>query len=109
MNATQRACALAHFLAPVGFLLGCSPEPPKAEFTVDEYLANPAAMNAKLKECANNPGDLRDDPDCTNVKAAAERQGVGSLRDLPPLGLEPSEDNGRSERSASNPGSRSAQ
>ena len=109
MNAIQRAWAVAHLLAPVGFLLGCSPEPPKAEFTVDEYLANPAAMNARLKECANNPGDFRDDPDCANVKAAAERQGIGSLRDLPPLGLVPSEESDRAERSASNPESRSPQ
>jgi hypothetical protein len=70
-------------------LSGCFPEPQTARYTVDEYVANPDAMDAKLKECANNPGDFRDDPDCVNVKAAAERRGIGSLRDLPPLGLNP--------------------
>jgi hypothetical protein len=70
-------------------LCGCSPEPQKARYTVDEYVANPAAMEATLKECANNPGDSRNDPDCINVKAAAERKGIGSLRDLPPMGLNP--------------------
>jgi hypothetical protein len=70
---------------------GCSPERQGARYTVDEYVANPDAMEAKLKECANNPGDGRDDPDCINVKAAAERKGIGSLRDLPPIGLNPPE------------------
>lgn len=68
---------------------GCSREPEKARYTVDEYVANPDAMEARLKECANNPGDSRDDPDCVNVRAAAERKGIGSLRDLPPMGLNP--------------------
>ena len=109
MNAIQRASAIVHLVIATGLLLGCSPEPPQAAYTVDEYLANPAAMNAKLKECADNPGDLGNDPDCTNVKAAAERQGVGSLRDLPPLGLVPPEESDSSERSTSSPDSRSAQ
>ena len=70
-------------------LVGCSPETPQARYTVDEYLTNPEAMDAALKECANNPGDSRNDPDCVNVHAAAERKGIGSLRDLPPMGLNP--------------------
>ena len=70
-------------------LCGCSPEAPKARYTVDEYLANPNAMDARLSECASNPGDSRNDPDCVNVRAAAERKGIGSLRDLPPIGLNP--------------------
>lgn len=70
-------------------LCGCSPEQQRARYTVDEYVANPDAMDAKLKECANNPGDSRNDPDCVNVTAAAERKGIGSLRDLPPMGLNP--------------------
>lgn len=70
-------------------ICGCSPEPPKARYTVDEYLANPQATEARLKECAKNPGDSLRDPDCVNVRAAAERRGIGSLRDLPPMGLNP--------------------
>jgi hypothetical protein len=75
---------------------GCSPEPQKARYTVDEYVANPDAMDAKLTECANNPGESADDPDCVNVKAAAERKGIGSLRDLPPMGLNPRSDDRQS-------------
>lgn len=87
MKANQ--CPLVLIAAAIIALSGCSPEPQTARYTVDEYVANPDAMDAKLKECANNPGDFRDDPDCVNVKAAAERKGIGSLRDLPPMGLNP--------------------
>jgi hypothetical protein len=87
MNAYQLHLVLVA-AAAIAFC-GCSPEAQKARYTVDEYAANPEAMEAKLQECANNPGDSRNDPDCVNVKAAAERKGIGSLRDLPPMGLNP--------------------
>lgn len=76
MNAIQRTA----FLVLVAMAGGCSPEAPQARYTVDEYLAKPAAMDTKLEECANNPGDLESDPDCVNVRAAAEQKGIGSLR-----------------------------
>jgi hypothetical protein len=87
MNANQFHLVLVAAAATA--FCGCSPEPQKARYTVDEYAANADAMEAKLQECANNPGDSRNDPDCVNVKAAAERKGIGSLRDLPPMGLNP--------------------
>ena len=87
MKANQHQLVL---IATAGLALsGCSPEPQAARYTVEEYLANPDAMDAKLRECANNPGDSGNEPDCVNVKAAAERKGIGSLRDLPPMGLNP--------------------
>jgi hypothetical protein len=66
---------------------GCSSEtqPPKATYTVEEYLAKPDVMKAKLRECTNNPGELQDHPDCINVKAAAKQDGIGSYKDLKPL------------------------
>jgi hypothetical protein len=87
MKAKQHLSALTW--AAVIALFGCSPEPKAARYTVDEYVAHPDVMNAKLVECANSPGDSLNDPDCVNVKAAAERKGIGSLRDLPPMGLNP--------------------
>lgn len=104
MNIIQRASATTSVLVLAVALFGCSPEPAKAKYTVDEYLANPAAMDAKLEECANNPGDLSNDPDCMNVKGAAERKGVGSLRDLPPMGLVPPEKNGSADQTRPNSG-----
>jgi hypothetical protein len=100
MNAIQSTSSFILVIAIIGGLAACSPEPEKARYTVDEYLANPDAMDAKLKECANNPGDLGSDPDCVNVRAAVERQGIGSLRDLPPMGLATSEKEQRTDQSS---------
>lgn len=40
-----------------------------------------------LADCANDPGSLADHPDCVNAREAAPLDGIGSIRDLPPLGL----------------------
>ena len=60
---------------------GCSPDSqrPKAAHTVDQYLAKPDLLEKTLRECANNPGELRDTPDCINVNAAFARRGVDSM------------------------------
>ena len=82
---------------------GCSVQaaPLKAKYTVDEYLAKPNLMDAKLRECANNPGGLRDDPDCINVKAAAQQYSVGSRKRMAPLKFPtPEEMNGSTKRDA---------
>src|SRR5579862_9892353 len=73
---------------------GCSQQavPPKATHTVDEYLAKPDLMEAKVRECANNPGDLRSDPDCVNVKAAAQQYSIGSRKRMEPLKFPTSEE-----------------
>lgn len=105
MNVSECASVGAPLFALAIVLFGCSPEPPQAHYTVDEYLANRVAMDAKLKECANNPGDLGSHPDCVNVKAAAARKGVGSLRDLPPLGLLPPEKTDRTNQTRADSGS----
>lgn len=76
-------------LSCIAALCACNPEPPKARYTVDEYLADPQAMSQALEKCANNPGELRNDPDCINVRAAAQRKDIGSMRDRRPLGLVP--------------------
>jgi len=68
-------------------LSACSREPEKTTYTVDDYFAKPDLLQAKLHECADNPGDLRNSPDCVNVKEAVKRQGIGSYDKLPPLRL----------------------
>lgn len=44
--------------------------------TVDWYLApeNKDALDAKIKECKNNPGELWETPNCVNARHAAERK-----------------------------------
>jgi hypothetical protein len=40
-----------------------------------------------LDVCANDLGALAETPDCVNARVAARRAGIGSLRELPPIGL----------------------
>lgn len=62
------------------------PEPPTHQ-KVDFYRANKEARQAKVAECANDPGALGKTPDCINAKQAAAIEDIGNLRDLPPMGL----------------------
>lgn len=50
-------------------LTGCNREETK---TVEWYQApeNKAALEAKLAECRNNPGELRKTPNCENARKA---------------------------------------
>jgi hypothetical protein len=79
------ASLAAWIVISLSVLAGCAPGPKKAKFTVDQYLADRSLMNKMVEECANNPGELRDDPDCINAGTAYSRDSWGSLRDLPPL------------------------
>lgn len=74
-----------HLAFPIVFILlasACTPGPKRAQYTVEQYLADRELMNKKVEECANNPGDLSGSPDCTNAMAAAERSSHRSLREL---------------------------
>lgn len=70
-------------------LSACSQEPERARYTVEEYRANDALREAKVNECTNDPGTLGDTPDCMNAFRAASLEGRGSLREAPPVGLDP--------------------
>lgn len=65
----------------------CAPSPEPTHQTVEYYRANREAREAKVTECANDPGALGKTPDCINAKQAAQIEDVGNLRDLPPMGL----------------------
>lgn len=91
-SVAQIAIAAALVAAVSGCCQGT--QQPKAAHTVDQYLAKPDLMEAKLRECANNPGELRDNPDCINVnaatvKAAAQKYGTGSMKPMGPLNASP--------------------
>lgn len=65
----------------------CAPSPEPPHQTVEYYRANREAREARVAECANDPGVLGKTPDCINAKQAAQIEGIGNLRDLPPMGL----------------------
>ncbi|QOJ31409.1 MAG: EexN family lipoprotein [Gammaproteobacteria bacterium] len=66
-----------------------SPEPLVAEHTVDEYRADARLRQAMFGRCKADPGSLGETPDCINAIEAERLESRGSLRDLPPLGLDP--------------------
>ena len=65
----------------------CAPSPNPTHQTVEYYRANREAREARLAECANDPGTLGKTPDCVNARQAGSLESIGSLRDLPPLQL----------------------
>jgi len=79
----------------------CVPSPNPAHQTVEYYRANREAREARVAECANDPGALGKTPDCINAKQAAQIEDIGNLRDLPPMGLlkDAEEDSARADSS----------
>lgn len=65
----------------------CAPSPDPTHQTVDYYVKNVEARQARLVECAIDPGGLGQTPDCINARKAAALESIGSLRDLPPMDL----------------------
>lgn len=63
-------------LVSLTMIAGCNAEETKS---VEWYLApeNKDALNAKIKECKNNPGELWDTPNCVNARHAAEKKIMG--------------------------------
>jgi hypothetical protein len=68
-------------------LVACTQSPDPMVHTVDYYRAHHAEREAAVAKCANDPGSLRDSPACVNAREAARLEGIGSLKDLPPMGL----------------------
>lgn len=57
------------FAGAVLFLSSCSSESEKVH-TVDELVTDPALLTRIIGQCRNNPGELRDTPNCRNAEAA---------------------------------------
>ena len=62
----------------ISALTGCfEKETTEVTNTKEWYSANKEELTKKLKECANNPGELKDTPNCINAKAAAHSSMLG--------------------------------
>jgi hypothetical protein len=67
----------------------CVPSADVARHTVEEYRADAELRREIFAACANDPGTSGESPDCINAIEAERLESRGSLRDLPPVGLEP--------------------
>lgn len=73
----NRICIALILLVLSGLsVVGCSSEETK---TVEWYVKpeNKAALDAKLAECKNNPGELGNTPNCVNARKAFEQIFLG--------------------------------
>jgi hypothetical protein len=71
------------------FLTGCEPEDKKSVAeapasvekiqTVEWYLDHETERTAKLEECHNNPGILKDNANCQNANSAGLQLSAGTL------------------------------
>jgi hypothetical protein len=68
-------------------LAGCHRSPHDTRLTVEYFRAHAAERQATLRDCANDPGSLRKSPMCVDAREAARIEDVGSLRNLPQMGL----------------------
>jgi len=83
MNRLNRSAALTF---TVMLCAGCVP---KATPTVEYFRAHQDERVAQLHRCSNEAARSQGDPACVNAREAERIESVGSLRDLPPVGLTP--------------------
>jgi hypothetical protein len=67
----------------------CTPDADVARHTVEEYRADSVLRREVFVACTNDPGTSGKSPDCINAIEAERLESRGSLRNLPPVGLDP--------------------
>ena len=65
----------------------CAPAP--NPHPVSWYREHVVERQAQLRECRDNPGELQASSACVNATAAEKAESIGSLRQLPSMGLKP--------------------
>lgn len=66
----------------------CTPNADVARHTLEEYRADAELRREVFAACANDPGTNGERADCINAIEAERLESRGSLRDLPPVGLD---------------------
>lgn len=84
----------------LGMVVGCTPAP--SSHDVAYYRSHADERKAKIAECANDPGALRNDALCINARKAQSLEGIGGLRRMPPMGLAEAEEKAREEQRKAN-------
>ncbi len=60
-------------------LAACSQESERT-YTVDELIADEPLLSRTISDCRNNPGELRDTPNCRNAEAADGKLRLQNMR-----------------------------
>lgn len=78
---TQKLRHICNGVVVIGLLGACTPKPePK---TVDYYVSHKAERDKVNAACSNNPGGMKDDPDCRNAGDAVIK--AWGTTKLPPI------------------------
>jgi len=85
-HGAQRARRCLGMVVTLG-TAACAPSPDPSGLSVEYYREHAAERDVRLAKCADDPGGLGRSRDCTNAREAARVEGIGSIKDLPPLGL----------------------
>ena len=70
------------------FYAACTQDADIARHTVDGYRADTELRREVFSACANDPGTHGESADCVNAIEAERLESRGSLRELPPAGLD---------------------
>lgn len=76
----MRKILVTVLVAGAALLSACNEEVKKEVKTVQWYTEHPQERAEQLKICANNPGQLKDDPNCINAKQSMLKNSGGSVR-----------------------------
>jgi hypothetical protein len=68
---------------------GCGSGTHEVAPTVDWYRAHADEREAQVRTCSADPAVHNDSANCANALRASELESVGSLRNLPSMGLTP--------------------
>jgi uncharacterized protein YcfL len=60
-------------------LVGCSQESERT-YTVEEFVADTELLTRMISDCRDNPGELRDTPNCRNAEAADGKLRLRNMR-----------------------------
>ncbi|MBW9075062.1 MULTISPECIES: EexN family lipoprotein [Agrobacterium] len=68
----------APLLVSLALLAACSGT--ERTYTVEEFVADPELLTRTISDCRDNPGELRDTPNCRNAEAADGRLRLQNMR-----------------------------
>jgi hypothetical protein len=86
MSTSWRVGAL---MVLAGAVAGCIRTPEAPVRTVTYFRAHAAERHDWLAHCQDDPGSLGHSANCVNADQAESVEGIGSFKDLPPMGLLP--------------------